>query len=397
MAHRSYRQSGFTLLEALIALLVMAFGMLALAGMQLNLSRNADIAKQRTEATRLAEERIERMRSFVGIATGAINWNTLSAASETVTADAATKTNTTFKIAPSLGGAIADAMRPVSVIVRWMDRTGSDPVNDGTGFLYNQQVTVDSVISKSDPADSGFLGNPLPANANLKRPKNRHINIPYPALSLPGGRSSYQFDPTFAIVFNDDTGNVILQCSFVVTTTTNVDTDCTAFDGYAVAGYLGRTATSVAWPTGINHSAVTRNTAGASAIRCTFSDARDQNTGALITADNGYKYYLCVIPLSAPFLWGGTIRIGGVTKTSNYFVCRYQYTQTTVTDNERNIQPYANVALSIDQQNYLVTNHSNGLCPASMTVSGVSVGVRHQDCRTSNAANHGTECPAPSP
>lgn len=379
---RISRQSGFTLLEALIALLVMAFGMLALAGMQANLSRNADVAKQRTEAMRLAEERLERLRSFVGITTGAINWNGLSVAAETVT------TNATYTVTPALAGTTADAMRPVSVTVAWVDRTNE-----------NQSITISSVISKSDPSDSGFLGNPLPANTNLKRPKNRHINIPYPSLSLPGGRSSYQFSPTFAIVFNDISGNVILKCGVVVTTSTNVDdpANCQTFDGYAIAGYIGRTGPGIAWPTGINHSAVTRNNAGAQSITCTFGDATDQNTGLVITVNDGYKYYLCVVPLASPFLWSGTMRLGGVLTNSNYFACRYEYTQTTVTNNERNIQPYVDVNVSMDEQNYLITNAANGLCPASMTVAGVSVGVRHQDCRPGNAAQFATQCPAPSP
>ena len=51
---------GFTLLEALIALLVLSFGMLAIAGFQTTLSRNSDLAKQRTEALRL------RIRSHIG-------------------------------------------------------------------------------------------------------------------------------------------------------------------------------------------------------------------------------------------------------------------------------------------------------------------------------------------
>ncbi|NJK42622.1 MAG: hypothetical protein HC937_02765 [Aquincola sp.] len=43
------RQSGFALLEALVAMLVMAFGMLAIASFQMNLSRSSDLAKQRAE------------------------------------------------------------------------------------------------------------------------------------------------------------------------------------------------------------------------------------------------------------------------------------------------------------------------------------------------------------
>ena len=60
---------GFTILEALIALLVLSFGMLAIAGFQTTLSRSADLAKQRTEAMRLAQQKMEILRAYGQVAT----------------------------------------------------------------------------------------------------------------------------------------------------------------------------------------------------------------------------------------------------------------------------------------------------------------------------------------
>jgi Tfp pilus assembly protein PilV len=59
------RHGGFALIEALISLLVVAFGMLAIGAFHFTLSRAADVAKQRTEATRIAQSEIDRARSFV--------------------------------------------------------------------------------------------------------------------------------------------------------------------------------------------------------------------------------------------------------------------------------------------------------------------------------------------
>ena len=399
---RKGQQRGFSLAEALIVLLVMSFGMLALSGMQLSLSRNADVAKQRTEAMRLAQARIEEMRSFTGIGTGAINWNGLDAM-----VNSTTTTNTSYTVASAMSGVDTDALRAVNVQVDWVDRTGAP-----------QRVSLASVISQTDPRDPGFIGNPLPLNTPLKRPKNRNINIPIPALSLGDGRSSTQFSPDYVVVYSNITAGVVQICNPVtagpIATVIEINDaiagnagSCVDIAGYILAGYIGRSSGSVTFPTGINHSGISRDQPfTGQGIRCLFSDATDQNTNALITVDNGYKYYVCVVPLAAPLLWSGTVRLGGVPTTGSLIVCRYQYTQTAVTVNERNIQPYVNVNMSMDEQNYQVATHgasptsslagSTTACPSGMTVTGVSVGVVHQDCRLANPSR-ATECPIPSP
>ena len=60
--HRAQR--GLSLVEALVALAVMAFGMMAYVGIHSGLRLNGDVAKQRAEAVRLAQEAIERWRAF---------------------------------------------------------------------------------------------------------------------------------------------------------------------------------------------------------------------------------------------------------------------------------------------------------------------------------------------
>jgi type IV pilus modification protein PilV len=389
---RRQGQRGFSLLEALVAMVVMAFGMLALAGMQLSISRSGDLAKQRVEAMRLAQARIERMRAFTGISTGTVNWNALDAiGNETVT------TNATYTVASTMTGVDTDAMRPVNVLVSWTDRSGA-----------TQTVAMSTVISQSDPRDIGYLGTPLPANRPLRRPKNRDINIPYPAIDLANGTSAYQVSPTYVIIFSNLNANVVQLCNPNLANATAAQilaSTCTTVNGYIVAGYLS--VPSGTWTAlGMNHSGLSRNTAGSEAIRCGFGDAVDQNSSTSATIA-GYKYYICVVPLNTPLLWGGTMRLGGVPTNSNYVVCRFEYLQTNIDTNERNVQPYVNVGKSLDEQNYLLTTTSvttNGsiagttaACPSSMNLAGVSRGVVHQDCRGSRNTNAGTECPAVSP
>ena len=59
-------ESGFTLLEALISLLVVALGMLAMAGMQLKSIRDTHDAYVRSLASEIATEAAERIRASVG-------------------------------------------------------------------------------------------------------------------------------------------------------------------------------------------------------------------------------------------------------------------------------------------------------------------------------------------
>lgn len=60
---RRSRASGFTLLEMLVALLVLSFGLLGMAGLQATGLRNNSNAYHRTQATVIAFDMFERMRA----------------------------------------------------------------------------------------------------------------------------------------------------------------------------------------------------------------------------------------------------------------------------------------------------------------------------------------------
>jgi type IV pilus modification protein PilV len=227
---RAQPQGGFAIIEALIALLVVAFGMLAIASFQFTLSRSSDVAKQRTEATRIAQREINRLRSFGqrhsdGNLTDArytyVDDLISSTAAQTVTD---VTTNTTYRLerqvrdvanatvsatsSPALAPA-SDRARFINVTVSWADRSGQA-----------QQVRLATAISDGDPGDLGMLGTPRRLASTL-RPKNRNINVPYPAVNVAacpagvaGGCSAFVAPPgNVAYVFSDDTGNVVQACT----------------------------------------------------------------------------------------------------------------------------------------------------------------------------------------
>jgi len=241
---RAQRDSaGFALLEALVAMLVLAFGMLALAGFQTTLSRNSDIAKQRTEATRLAQRQIDTMRSFVqrqadgDPATNPGSTN-LTYVEDVVTRDPYTvtsaMTNASFSVATTAVPADGDRFRWVRVLVTWNDRTGA-----------SQNVNFSTAISDGDPGDLGVIGVGRGRSATL-RPRNRNVNIPYPAVTLSGGQRSAFIPPpgNVIFVFDNSTGQVVQRCTGLpVALTAGIDIVaaggiCTDLNAYLLSGYV---------------------------------------------------------------------------------------------------------------------------------------------------------------
>jgi len=65
------KQSGFTMLEVLVAIVVLAFGLLGLAGLQADGLRNNTSAYLRSQATLMAYDMMDRMRAnMLGVESG---------------------------------------------------------------------------------------------------------------------------------------------------------------------------------------------------------------------------------------------------------------------------------------------------------------------------------------
>jgi type IV pilus modification protein PilV len=228
MAHRistraPRREAGFSLIEALIALLVVAFGLLGIASFQYTLSQASDVAKQRTEATRIAQREIDRLRSFGQRQAEIVaNPDRLTYVEDVIDSNGpqpvnGVTTNTAYSMTttvgvPSPAPASGDRYRWINVVVEWADRTGQA-----------QSVRLATVISDGDPSDLGPLGVTRRLSATL-RPKNRNINVPYPAVNVAtcpsgstGGCSAFVPPPgNVAYVFDNVTGNVVQSCALTL-------------------------------------------------------------------------------------------------------------------------------------------------------------------------------------
>lgn len=132
------KQSGFTLLEVLVAVLVLSIGLLGLAGLMASGIRNNQSAYQRTQATWLAYDIVDRMRINRPAALGSsYPYNTALGSPATCSANPAlagamaVQDLTDWKnlLACALpagdGSVVVAANRTVTVTVQWNDSRGT--------------------------------------------------------------------------------------------------------------------------------------------------------------------------------------------------------------------------------------------------------------------------------
>lgn len=141
------QQKGFTLLEVLVAIVVLSVGLLGLAGLMATSLRNTHSAYQRTQAAWLAYDVIDRMRiNRTAALAAANNYNiSLGTATSASSGLAGTDINgwkaTLANALPAGDGSVAtvSATKAVTVIVQWND-------SRGTGGNSAQQFRVDTQL-----------------------------------------------------------------------------------------------------------------------------------------------------------------------------------------------------------------------------------------------------------
>ncbi len=142
------RVAGTTLVEALIALLVVSLAVVALARVQTDLGLAAETARQRADAVRLAEDDLEQLRAFATIAASgtARSYADVVPARRTIGASPDSPGRRPFSLERRVGTNAVATAREVTVVVDWQDSGG-----------HPQRVVLSSMIAAADPALGGAL------------------------------------------------------------------------------------------------------------------------------------------------------------------------------------------------------------------------------------------------
>lgn len=368
------RQSGISLIEALVALAVMAFGMLGVVGLQATMRQNADVSKQRSEAVRIAQESIETARGFSLLAMPDEEESVLhvyDTVADGETASSGYTTNTAYTITRTVSDSDIDAdsarMKSLEVRVVWTDRVGQP-----------QEVRMSTTIAGVSPDAAGALSLPNVHGSATRRPLGRHPSIPLSAVDASDKLTS-TFAPATGVawVFNNVSGMIVSIC---------IPTDvCTSANAWPLSGYVrfaaAATSAEAETPTGTvigTDLRVTTTAPTAATIAC-YSQTQSTHVA-----------YICAVPVdptSTPALtWSGKLDLvssvalpiaSAPTETSaaSFRVCRYTPTQSDTPPNGNVDHPlvYGNVAGPLSNQNFLVIRAGNGTsaheCPADNTAT----------------------------
>jgi type IV pilus assembly protein PilV len=134
----THKQSGFTMLEALIALVIVSLGLLGIAGIIANSLKLNQGAQARSQASWLANDIIDRMRANRGQAADYAHpscANAPAASDPVVAADLEDWCDAVVETLPDGTGSVAFTGDRVTVSVTWDDssRLADAAVVDGSG------------------------------------------------------------------------------------------------------------------------------------------------------------------------------------------------------------------------------------------------------------------------
>ena len=202
----SFRARGATLVEALVAFVVLLLTVVAVVRVHGQFRLGSDIARQRSEAVRLAQQDVESLRAYSVIAasSGARSYAEIASASSTIDGAHGYATNTAYRLERDIRIEPAGDAKSASVAIEWTDRAGAE-----------QRIVLASIVAAQDPVYAAALG-VVPAAA-IRGTYARSAFVPTMAKNLGGGRSAFKpiEGGAFAIVVDNASGLVVARCASI--------------------------------------------------------------------------------------------------------------------------------------------------------------------------------------
>lgn len=386
MRRRSlHAAAGVSLIEALVALAVMAFGILGVAGVQATLRANGDFSKQRSEAVRLAQQAIEQARTFTvltspGGASPPPAYGDIISTAQPIEITSPLY-NTTFLLQRQVSAAPVGNARTLVVTVSWTDRTGQTPF-----------VSLSTNIAGIAPELGGTLM--LAGDvAAAQQGQSRNPAIPQGAVDQGNGTSTFAppgGPDKLLWVFNNVSGVITSICN----------PTCTASNAYLLSGF-------VRYATGGNPTPqdgeIPSSTAFELVANVSVTAPTVQVVPCFQAVAQSYAYlsYYCAIPLGASDTsWSGRSTLAPPVGApwnfsssladplvTNFKVCRYTPVQSDTPPGGNADHPldYSDVKGPLANQNFLIIRAGDGTtaysCPADDTSPSSPINTntwRHQ-------------------
>jgi hypothetical protein len=188
-------------------MLVMSFGMLAIVGLQATLRQNADVAKQRAEAVRFAQEEVERWRGFSTFAGGTDDESFTNLSTSAADVEIA-GLNATYTLTRTVTDSPDGNLKAMVVDVTWLDRLN-----------VQQAVRISTSLVGIEPALAATFGIQPPA-VPTRSLGARRAEIPMQARDLGNGTSGFMPPGSSGTVWVFGNASGVVR----ICTTTSADT-----------------------------------------------------------------------------------------------------------------------------------------------------------------------------
>lgn len=306
------QRRGVSLIEALVAMAVMAFGMLGVLGMQATLRANADLSKQRSEATRLAEEKIEAWRSFsvVPVTSGVKAYASIATeAPETLSSFVS---NTTYTRTATVTDSSPAGHKTLVVDVSWADRTGT-----------THNVRLFSAAAQMPPDLAATMVAAPQGSGGVRDPGGRRRGIPPQAKDFGDGTSGFrppQISGNVAWVFNNVSGLITSVCTTSAADNTSITlaslSSCVTTQAFhLISGYIRFATGAVGSPQPTAAQVSTPADGPGNTPDVEAEVVQTLPTAGTRTCFHGYAAtyveFFCAVPVTTPTpaTWSGTLQI----------------------------------------------------------------------------------------